>query len=363
MIPATVACHYPFAAVNIGPGGDVWFCCPEWTTGAALTRLGNLREGSLQALWNGPVAQAIRAAMYADRIESWCRSPGCPILNGGQRLAVADPAVHARGELLADATLGEIARGETVLTSFPSYVVISNDWRCNLRCVMCSTTSFVARYGNRDPVVAGVTEQLFDELEANAEALRRVFLSGYGDPFSIRRHLRFLRETTRRHRVEIELLTNGQLLSPRMWETIAHNRFYTIRVSVDATREATYRAIRKRGSWNRLLRNLRFLGELRRAGDLPAFEINMTVMRENYREVYDFLDFGLELGGDCVGRQLIHGDLGGQNFLEPTVDWDIVRYLQAFLASETAAHPRYYTDFLGHLVGLQPPAVSAGSSP
>lgn len=353
-MPQSVPCFYPFTSVNIGPGGDVWFCCPEWTTGAAKTRLGNIRDNSIGEMWNGDVAIGIRDAMYAGSEREYCRKPGCPILNGEHRIAMDDISAQFRGELFGRTTVERIRVGNPWMTPFPSYVVISNDWRCNLRCVMCSTTGYVAKYGNRDPAVAAITDKLFDELEANVEHLQRIFLSGYGDPFAIRRHLGFLRDATRRGGdVEIELLTNGMLLGPKMWETIAHNRFYTIRVSVDATSEATYRKIRKRGKWQKLLKNLRFIGELRRNGDIPAFEINMTVMRDNYREVYDFLDFGMDLGCDCVGLQLIHGDLGGQNFLQPQIDWDIVRYLQAFLASPVAADGRYYTDFLNHLKTLR----------
>jgi MoaA/NifB/PqqE/SkfB family radical SAM enzyme len=94
--------------------------------------------------------------------------------------------------------------------------------------------------------------------------------------------------------LEIELLTNGLLLTPETWEEVKHNRFVTIRVSVDATTQATYEKIRKGGDWPTLLRNLRFLGALRRAGSIPAFEINMTVMRDNYLEVFDFVRFGEE---------------------------------------------------------------------
>lgn len=125
-------------------------------------------------------------------------------------------------------------------------------------------------------------------------------------------------------------------------------------MSVDATTRETYEKIRKGGNWETLVRNLHFLGTQRRAGAIPGFEINMTVMRDNYREVYDFVRFGEEFSCDCMGLQIIHGTLGNQNFLEPTVDWRIVEFLQEFLRSETARHPRYYIDFLRHLEDMRP---------
>jgi MoaA/NifB/PqqE/SkfB family radical SAM enzyme len=345
--------------VNIGPGGDVWFCCPEWTTSAGKTRLGSIMESSLTDIWNGETARAIRRAMYANDLCAWCRTRGCPILNGNTRIAMDDIRTQFRGALFHESTVDDIRAGRDRLEGFPPHLIISNDWRCNLRCVMCDTTVY-AKSGESYQAVATVTDRIFDEIEHNARWVKRIFFSGFGDPLAIRRHRRFLQHTTRLHPgLEIELLTNGVLLTPEVWETLKHNRFVTIRVSVDAATREVYEKIRKRGDWSVLLRNLRFLGELRRAGAIPGFEINMTVMRDNYHEVYDFLQFGLDLGCDCIGLQLIHGQLGNQNFLSPEIDWGTVKFLQTFLESETAQHPQYYVEYLRHLADLRMPEADA----
>lgn len=349
-----VPCYYPFTTINIGPGGDCWFCCPDWTTGFDKTRLGNIRESSIRDMWNGNTARAIRRAMYAHHVDEWCRTRGCPILNGQTNIQMQDIRSQVRGDLFHASTVHSIRNDADRLEGFPSNIMVSNDWRCNLRCVMCSTTLY---YTENAPemFVAEITDKIFDELSKNVHWVKRIFLSGYGDPFAIKRHLEFMQYTTKTFpNLEIELLTNGLLLTPRMWETIKHNKFFTIRVSVDATTRETYERIRKHGHWDTLLDNLRFLGMLRRSQVIPSFEINMTVMRDNYHEVYDFLRFGEELGCDCIGLQVIHGPLGDQNFLAPKVDWNIVRFLQEFLQSKVAKHPRYYVEFLRHLEDMTP---------
>ena len=310
-------------------------------------------QSTLRDIWNSDTARAIRRAMYANDLALWCRTRGCPILNGATRISMDNIKSQFRGDLFHDATVDAIRQGNDILDGFPSHLIISNDWRCNLRCVMCDTIVYAASKHTYDEV-APVTDRIFDEIEANIDWVKRMFFSGFGDPLAIRRHRRFMQHATKVHpHIEIELLTNGLLLTPETWETIKHNRFATIRVSVDATTGETYEKIRKGGDWQTLLRNLRFLGALRRAGTIPAFEINMTVMRDNYREVYDFLGFGEELGCDCVGLQIIHGNLGNQNFLEP-IDWKIVEFIQEFLRSETARHPRYYVEHLRHLEDMRP---------
>jgi len=352
-MPEFVPCYYPFTTLNIGPGGDVWFCCPEWTVDPGATRLGNVMHSPLTDIWNNERARAIRRAMYANDVGGWCRIRGCPILNGNTRISMDGIKSQFRGDLFHGSTVRAIRDDNDMLDGFPSHLIISNDWRCNLCCVMCETTLHAASKSPHQEVAA-VTDRIFDELERNVDSVKRIFFSGYGEPLAIKCHLRYMQHTTRNHpHLEIELLTNGLLLTPEMWETIKHNRLATIRVSVDATTREIYEKIRKGGNWEALLRNLRFLGALRRSGEIPGFEINMTVMRDNYWQVYDFLRFGEEFSCDCMGLQIIKGTLGNQNFLEPTVDWSIVEFLQEFLRSETARHPHYYVEFLRHLEDMR----------
>ena len=160
-MPDFVPCHYPFTTVNIGPGGDVWFCCPEWTTSAGKTRLGSIMESSLTQLWNGETARAIRRAMYANDLRDWCRTRGCPILNGNTRIEMGDIRTQFRGDLFHESTVDDIRAGRDHIEGFPAHLIISNDWRCNLRCVMCDTTVY-AKSGESYQAVANVTDRIFE---------------------------------------------------------------------------------------------------------------------------------------------------------------------------------------------------------
>ena len=74
---------------------------------------------------------------------------------------------------------------------------------------------------------------------------------------------------------------------------------------MDGTTPWTYDRLRRNGDWWQLLRNLEFLGDMRRDSKLKRYEINMTVQADNYSEMADFLELGRRLGCDAVLYYLI----------------------------------------------------------
>src|SRR5262249_18587979 len=142
------------------------------------------------------------------------------------------------------------------------------------------------------------------------------------------------------------------LLNEKMWETIKHNRFEAIKVSIDAATPATYSKIRG-GHWERLMENLSFIGALRRQGAFPLFEINMTVRRSNYHEVYDFVELVRSVGTTSVLSQMIFETWHDQNYLFPTNDGAIVNYLKEFVRSPQAGSQGVNVSGLLHLLDVR----------
>lgn len=59
-------------------------------------------------------------------------------------------------------------------------------------------------------------------------------------------------------------------------------------ISIDAATKETYSLLRH-GDFNRLLENLKMLGELRRSGELSGLWFNFVVQRENMHEMKAFV--------------------------------------------------------------------------
>jgi hypothetical protein len=74
----------------------------------------------------------------------------------------------------------------------------------------------------------------------------------------------------------------------------------TTEISIDAASSATYSVNRRGGSFERLLKNLEFISELRKNGPLNKVTISMVVQRNNFKEMPDFVNLGKRFDFDLV---------------------------------------------------------------
>ena len=70
--------------------------------------------------------------------------------------------------------------------------------------------------------------------------------------------------------------------------------------SVDAASKETYEQIRINGNFDKLKENMEFAGQLRRKGELAYFRMNFVVQKRNYKEIPDFVKWGIQIGADEV---------------------------------------------------------------
>lgn len=100
----------------------------------------------------------------------------------------------------------------------------------------------------------------------------------------------------------IRLLTNGTLFNSTRWGEFIKNKTGKIylTVSIDAATEETYKKIRCGGNFKILRENMKFASKLRKTGELGYFRINFVVQKNNYKEMIDFVKWGIELGCDEV---------------------------------------------------------------
>jgi molybdenum cofactor biosynthesis enzyme MoaA len=138
-------------------------------------------------------------------------------------------------------------------------------------------------------------------------------LCGSGEPLAIR-YARQLLEADHSDNplLKFHLITNGLLL-PRLWPRIEHQRFGTMMVSVDAATRATYETIRAGGRWQDLQAALSLLADQRHR--FESITLNMTVMRQNHREISEFVDWAASFGFDA-SFQAVRGSFGDQNIFE-----------------------------------------------
>jgi MoaA/NifB/PqqE/SkfB family radical SAM enzyme len=333
------------------PKGDVFLCCPTWLE----TPIGNLQQQSVEEIWNGPTAQEIRRSIL-DGSFRHCNESRCPFLQ-----TVSGPVQRIEDVEDPDLRL-VIEQGLTALPYGPREINCSYDKSCNLSCPSCRIQVIVE--SRQKTEILRIQQKIHDEALADAHLL---YITGSGDPFGspfFRKWLRTLRREDMPNLKTIRLHTNAQLWTPEMWASIAEDVRRLVRVveiSIDASTAETYAINRRGGSFEKLLENLAFISELRRAGPIEKVTISMVVQENNFREMPGFVGLARRFGFDVAYfSQLVNwGTFSDEEFRRRAIHFpDHPRYREflELLQSEVFDDPVVY---LGNLTAVR----NAGRSP
>jgi MoaA/NifB/PqqE/SkfB family radical SAM enzyme len=322
-------CLYPFYSMEFTTDGSVYTCCPAWIK----TSIGNIKDKSIDDIWNSDEAMVIREKMYAGKWQKIC-NPVCPILSKYRHdKKPIDYKNLNCFDYLTPPLINEIGLQKVCLESSPTSFTLSNSTVCNLSCIMCVKDSLVD-----DP---GLMKKTADDIMKHLATARRIVMSGMGDPFA-RQDTRGLLTNFRGNNpnLKIDLVTNG-LLMPKYWEQVKHQKFGILLVSVDGATKGTYEKIRRGGKWEQLLRSFSLIEENR--DSFSSVTINMTVMRENYHEILDFIHLA-ESYRFNASFQRVRGMCDDQNIFE-LGDFQAIAELHSILAEEMGKKRNIYVSW------------------
>jgi MoaA/NifB/PqqE/SkfB family radical SAM enzyme len=169
------------------------------------------------------------------------------------------------------------------------YLEVTN--RCNLLCTTCPRT-----YEELEPP-ADMSWDLFTSIVDQSPDLARAVLHGVGEPMlvaNLPRMVRYLKDRG----VYVLFNTNGTVLSERSGRALIDAGLDELRVSLDASSRESFRAIRGRDYFNRIIRNVRAFRELQeREGHLtPQVSLWLTGLRETVAELPAFVKVAAEIG-------------------------------------------------------------------
>ena len=296
-------CIHPFTFLNFSPNGDVSTCpCPHHLK----YRLGNIKYNTIAEIWNSDTARQIRRKIYAGEWQDICK-PICPFIIDYRRSnKVIKYEELEKNEFLSPALIEEIRTGKDYLKSPPTHfqpdISTNASTLCNLHCIMCDV-----HQTKNDPALG---KKLWADLKHYLPTAKYIELAGWGEPL--------VRPETRELLInyhgpaEFRLTTNGLLL-PKYWEKIKHQKFPWLKISIDAATKETYEKIRLGAKWEDLITALNLVKQNR--DKFPFVMINMTVMRNNYKEIPQFINLAESYGFDC----LFHAIHSGKN--EPDILW------------------------------------------
>src|ERR1700752_4335540 len=170
--------------------------------------------------------------------------------------------------------------------------------RCNLLCTTCPRT-----YEELEPP-ADMSWELFTSIVDQIPHLQRAVLHGVGEPMLVKHLPRMVRYLKDRG-TYVLFNTNGTVLNEKNGRALIAADLDELRVSFDAANAESYRAIRGKNYFNRILKNVRAFRDLqeREGHAKPRVSAWLTGLRETVVELPDFVRVAAETGGTEVYLQ------------------------------------------------------------
>lgn len=272
----------PFEYAQVDAEGQFFICCPL----SLRKPVGNLGKGRFMELWNSRTAKKIRMSIL-DGSFRFCKLDYCGFFKRGV-LQGQDEIKEPYFRKIIEQKIINLDRG-------PSTINMSYDKSCNLSCLSCRNERILPEKNELQK-----TYELHEEVFGpHVNNIKRYIMSGSGDPFASKLFLNILRnfDAYSSSQTRIQLSTNGLLLDQRMWKSICNRAIDWVDVSIDAATPETYR-INRGGSFDKLLKNLEFLGSLKKNGDIKILTIHFVIQENNFREMKQFVELGLK--NDCT---------------------------------------------------------------
>jgi MoaA/NifB/PqqE/SkfB family radical SAM enzyme len=169
------------------------------------------------------------------------------------------------------------------------YLEVTN--RCNLLCTTCPRT-----YEELEPP-ADMSWDLFASIVDQVPDLARAVLHGVGEPMlvaNLPRMVRYLKERG----AYVLFNTNGTVLGERNGRALTDAGLDELRVSLDASNRESFKAIRGRDYFGRIIRNVRAFRELqeRERRTRPQVSVWLTGLKETVEELPAFVKVAAEIG-------------------------------------------------------------------
>lgn len=271
------ACYAPFVSLYFNPLGHVIACCRSQSD-----LLGNVKKDRLDAIWNGPRIEAMRASLAEYEFHGGCAFCHWMIDAGDFQGAMTHPfepfSVQDRNP------------------AWPKMMEFALSNVCNYECIQCcgdwSSTIRAHREG-LPPIESPYGDRFFDELRPFLPHLERAKFFG-GEPFLAKENFRIW-DMMLEDGLDTwcHVLTNGSQWNDRVERVLDGLRF-SVGLSIDAvSSKELFESIRVRGDYDSVMANAERLRAYTRSRG-TTMRISFSWMRQNFRELGPMLMFAEE---------------------------------------------------------------------
>ncbi len=169
------------------------------------------------------------------------------------------------------------------------YLEVTN--RCNLLCTTCPRT-----YADLEPP-ADMEWECFRSIVDQLPHLRRAVLHGVGEPMLVKALPKMVRYLSERN-VYVLFNTNGTVLNERNGRALNEAGLDELRVSLDAATRESFKAVRGKDYFDRILANVRRFRMMqeRDGAAKPRVSLWLTGLKETVAELPDFVRIAADIG-------------------------------------------------------------------
>ncbi len=276
------ACSLAFEQCLIGETGDFTIACC-WNKGFCI---GNIWTEKYKKIWNSLYAKLFRLSVI-DGTYVFCEKEFCPFL--------AYECSHNESEKddRTERHYNDIDSGTT-----PESLGINIDCRCNLYCRSCRNELYTA---SKEYVDNKVKLGKLIKNEVFQSELKYIEIAGSGEVFLSDIYNDLVMNDGRRYVEKLFIQSNGTLFS--MDKFIKYEKMSDeigFCISIDAATKETYELLRRGGNWERLLKNLEMIADLRRSDRIKHFFLAYVIQQDNISEMEMFVRMAKDYSVDKV---------------------------------------------------------------
>lgn len=272
-----LSCNTMLNHLEILSAGSAFCCCTTFMKFA----IGSIETNTVRDIWNSPIHK-IMCLSVVNKTYTFCKKDMCPLFIGK----------HNHKETM------NLKEPYPTMCKSPENSVIGFDATCNLKCETCRHELYVSG-GEELKANQRYAEIIKKELLPD---LKFFVMAGDGEVFASQTYKDLYTSVEMESLQWIRLLSNGMLFNEKNWKEFSKNKKAKIMLtaSIDAVTKDTYEQIRRNGNFDILKKNMEFASNLRKSGELSYFRINFVVQKKNYKEMIDFVKWGMELEADEV---------------------------------------------------------------
>lgn len=192
----------------------------------------------------------------------------------------------------------EILQKKIVLKSKMKRLWVTVTSRCNIRCKTCGLwkTQWDLPY------------KTAKEVMENYPYMERLVWLG-GEVFLYKHFEEMFDEACKWNNLKQQIITNGYVLNEKWMNKIIKAENTELTFSIDGVTKEVYEEIRQGSNFERVVENVKYIMKLKKElGIKKDIRMNSVIMKTNYKQIYDLLDFAKELGFNQLSLMALHFD-------------------------------------------------------